>query len=54
MTTPAPKKLNTLNIRLTDDQLTKMRAHAAKNNRSLSNMIQTIVAEWLEDQEKKS
>jgi hypothetical protein len=44
MTTPPPKKLNTLNIR----------AYAAKHNRSLSNMIQTIVAEWLEEQEKKS
>jgi hypothetical protein len=54
MTPPSPKKLNTLNIRLTDDQLTRMRAYAAKNNRSLSNLIQTIVAEWLENQEKKS
>jgi hypothetical protein len=54
MTTPAPKKLNTLNIRLTDDQLTKMRAYAAKNHRSLSNMIQAIIAEWLEDQDKKN
>ena len=53
MTTPPPKKLNTLNIRLTDEQLAKMRAHAAKNNRSLSNMIQTVVAEWLDEQEKK-
>jgi hypothetical protein len=54
MTPPLPKKLNTLNIRLTDDQLAKMRVYAAKSNRSLSNMIQTIVAEWLEEQEKKS
>lgn len=47
MTTRPPKRLHTLNIRLDDATLTELREIAAVESRSLSNLVQKALRDWL-------
>jgi hypothetical protein len=47
------KRLNTTNVRLSDATLDALRAVAAKENRTVSNLIDTIIKEWLEARQAK-
>lgn len=53
MTTKKPKRLHPVNIRLDDEMRDELRAIAAKEGRSLSNLMWVIVREWLDKRRDK-
>lgn len=46
-----PKRIHPVSVRLDDEVRDKLRAIAARESRSVSNLIYLIVREWLADQE---
>lgn len=54
MQSPRPeKRLHTTNVRLSDSTLDALRKIAAEENRTVSNLIDTIVKAWLAEREAK-
>jgi len=47
-----PKRLHPVNVRLDDDMREELRMVAAEENRSMSNLIVTILREWLDRRRK--
>jgi hypothetical protein len=47
VTRKQPKRLHPVNVRLNDEILEELRTVAAEENRSVSNLIFTILREWL-------
>jgi hypothetical protein len=48
------KRLNSVNVRMTDDTLAKLRVVADKEKRTVSNLIDKIVSDWLEEWDKRA
>jgi hypothetical protein len=48
MTTKKSKKLHPVNVRLDDQTLKELHAVAAEENRSLSNLVFTVLRDWLD------
>jgi hypothetical protein len=48
-TTKKPKRLNTVNVRLDDPTLDELREIAVDENRTVSNLIQTVLVKWLKE-----
>jgi hypothetical protein len=48
-TTKQPKRLNTVNVRLDDLTLDELRAIAVEENRTVSNLIGTVLRNWLNE-----
>ena len=46
-----PKRIHPVSVRLDDDVRDKLRLIAARDSRSVSNLIYLIVREWLAEQE---
>jgi hypothetical protein len=46
-----PKRIHPISVRLDDDVRDKLRLIAARDSRSVSNLIYLIVREWLAEQE---
>jgi hypothetical protein len=46
-----PKRLHTTNVRLDDATLNALRAIALEENRTVSNLIGTIIRDWLNDRQ---
>jgi hypothetical protein len=47
MNTTSPKKLHPVNVRMDDAMLAELRGIAAAENRSISNLIVTVLRDWL-------
>lgn len=45
-----PKRLHPVAIRLDDEMLEELRAHAVKQHRPMANLIAAIIKDWLEQQ----
>jgi hypothetical protein len=52
ITRKKPKRLHPVNVRLDDEMREELRAVAAEENRSMSNLIVTILREWLDRRRK--
>jgi hypothetical protein len=50
----SPKRINSVNVRMSDETLSKLRAIAEKDKRTVSNLIDKIVSDWVEEWERKS
>lgn len=50
--TKSTKRINSVNVRMDDATLEKLRVIATQEKRTVSNLIDWIVGRWLEDQEK--
>ncbi len=48
-----PKKLNPLNVRMTDEMRSELAAVAAEENRTISNLIVTVLDQWLKERKKQ-
>lgn len=46
------KRINSVNVRMDDATLNKLRAIAEKDKRTVSNLIDKIVSDWLEEWER--
>ena len=52
-TAKTPKRLNTTNVRFDDATLDALREIAAEENRTISNLIDTIVRNFLKERQKQ-
>ncbi len=52
-TTKLPKKLNSIQIRLDDESMAKLRALALEEHRTVANLISLMVLEGLKAREQK-
>jgi hypothetical protein len=53
-TTRKPKRVNSVNVRMDDGTLSKLRAIAEREKRTVSNLIDWVVSRWLEEQEREA
>jgi hypothetical protein len=51
--TKKTKRINSVNVRMDDATLAKLRAVAEREKRTVSNLIDKIVSDWLEEWERK-
>jgi predicted transcriptional regulator len=49
----APKRIHPVSVRLDDEVRDKLRAIAARESRSISNLIYLIVRDWVAKQENR-